>query len=147
MATKPKVLVACALPAAGLELILARFAVESGGERAQNGSWREHAAGAVAIVADPTVRVDRALLDASGGDGPVRHRAERCSLPDLLAASDFVSLHVPLSAATTHLIDAAALAKMKPGAVLVNTSRGAVVDTAALIEALRSGRLAAAGLD
>ena len=72
---------------------------------------------------------------------------ERLELPDLLAASDFVSLHVPLTAETRHLIDADALATMKRGAILVNTSRGAVVDTAALIDALRSGQLGAAGLD
>ena len=52
-----------------------------------------------------------------------------------------------LTPETVHLIDAVALAKMKPEAILVNTSRGAVVDTAALIEALRDGRIAAAGLD
>ena len=72
---------------------------------------------------------------------------EHFELPDLLAASDLVSLHVPLTAETRHLIDADALAAMNRGAILVNTSRGAVVDTAALIDALRSGHLGAAGLD
>jgi glyoxylate reductase len=72
---------------------------------------------------------------------------ERVELPDLLAASDFVSLHLPLTAETRHLIDADALAAIKPGAILVNTSRGGVIDTTALIHALRSGHLGAAGLD
>lgn len=69
------------------------------------------------------------------------------ALPDLLAASDIVSLHLPLTDATAGLIDPAALDRMKSGAVLVNTSRGPIVDEPALVEALRSGRLAGAGLD
>lgn len=69
------------------------------------------------------------------------------SLADLLAASDIVSLHLPLTPDSERLIDRAALGLMKPGSLLVNTSRGGVVDETALVEALRSGRLAAAGLD
>lgn len=71
----------------------------------------------------------------------------RCSLPELLAESDFVSLHVPLTDQTRHLIDAAALAQMKPTAVLVNTSRGPVVDMDALYGALSGGQIAYAALD
>ncbi|WP_284748992.1 2-hydroxyacid dehydrogenase [Amycolatopsis sp. RTGN1] len=68
-------------------------------------------------------------------------------LPALLAESDVVSLHVPLTPATRHLIGAAELRTMKPTATLVNTSRGGVVDEAALLAALRSGVLHSAGLD
>lgn len=68
-------------------------------------------------------------------------------LNDLLGAADFVSLHVPGGAETANLIDAAALAAMKPGSYLINTARGGVVDHEALAEALRTGRLAGAGLD
>jgi D-lactate dehydrogenase len=68
-------------------------------------------------------------------------------LPELLAASDIVSLHCPLTPATHHLIDATALAHMRPGAMLINTSRGAVIDTPAAIAALKDGRLGHLGLD
>ena len=72
---------------------------------------------------------------------------QRVPLADLLADADFVSLHVPLTPETRHLISADELRRMKPGAVLVNTSRGAVVDEAALAAALGAGEIFAAGLD
>lgn len=65
----------------------------------------------------------------------------------LLAESDFVSVHTPLNAATQHLINAATLRQMKPSAILINTSRGGTVDQDALYAALRSDQIAAAGLD
>lgn len=73
--------------------------------------------------------------------------AEFRTLDDLLAEADVVTLHTSLSDETRHLIDASRLALMKPTAVLVNTSRGPVVDEAALVEALRERRIFAAGLD
>jgi phosphoglycerate dehydrogenase-like enzyme len=82
------------------------------------------------------------LHTSTGDDGRPGWR----TLPELLAASDIVSLHLPLTPDTSKLLDAAALALMKPGAVIVNTSRGPIIDEDALIDAVRGGRLAA-GLD
>jgi len=73
--------------------------------------------------------------------------ARRVGLETLLRDADFVSVHVPLNPATRHLIDARALRAMKPTAYLVNTARGPVVDERALVEALREGVIAGAGLD
>lgn len=73
--------------------------------------------------------------------------ARRLDLDSLLRESDAVSLHCPLTPETRHLLDARRLALMKPSAILVNTARGPIVDEAALVDALRTGRLRAAGLD
>jgi glyoxylate reductase len=86
-----------------------------------------------------TGRRESPSLDAIGG--------RRVALEQLLKEADFVSLHVPLTAETTHLIDARALSLMKPTAYLINTSRGPIVDEAALVEALKVHRIAGAGLD
>ena len=80
---------------------------------------------------------------APHADAPDAYRP----LEKLLAEADILSLHVPLDAATDRMIDQDALARMKPGAILINTARGGLVDQAALTDALRSGKLAAAGLD
>jgi phosphoglycerate dehydrogenase-like enzyme len=71
----------------------------------------------------------------------------RLPLDDLLAASDVVSIHLRLSDRSRGLLNRERLGKMKPGAILINTSRGAIVDEPALVEALREKRLAGAGLD
>ena len=88
------------------------------------------------IAADPYPAPD---LVALGG--------EYTSLEALLPACDIVTLHCPLTPATRHLIDADSLARMKPGAMLVNTSRGGLVDSAAVVAALKSRRLGALALD
>lgn len=69
------------------------------------------------------------------------------SFDDLLAEADVVSLHLPLTPDTEHVIDTASLARMKPGAILINTGRGGLVDQTALVAALAAGQIAGAGLD
>ena len=107
-------------------------------------------------------RIGRAVARRAGGFGMrvVYHsrtalsadderalRAERVDFDGLLARSDVLTLHAPLTPETRHAFGRDALRRMRPGSVLVNTARGALVDEAALVDALRDGPLAAAGLD
>jgi D-3-phosphoglycerate dehydrogenase len=89
------------------------------------------------LASDPYVTAEQAAL----------HGVELRALPDLLAAADVVTVHVPLTRATRGLIGAEALARMKPSALLLNVARGGVVDEAAVAEALAAGRLAGAAFD
>ncbi len=109
-----------------------------GGRIARAVGVRAAAFGMTLVVHDPGVGDD--VLDALGA-----RRA--ASLDALLTGADVLSLHLPLTPATRGLIGAAELARMRPGALLVNTSRGEIVDEAALAAALADGRLAGAGLD
>jgi gluconate 2-dehydrogenase len=84
---------------------------------------------------------------SANADAEAQFGARRVTLDELLAQADFVCLQVPLSPDTRHLIGAPEFAKMKPGAILINASRGPVVDEAALIDALAAGRIRGAGLD
>lgn len=99
---------------------------------------RARAFGMRILVHDPYI--DPARLAAEGHD-PV------ASLEAGLAAADIVTLHLPLTGGTRHLIDGAALARLRPEAIVINTARGGLVDEAALAAALRDGRLRGAGID
>ena len=95
-------------------------------------------------------RIGRAVAERARGfrmEVLLHSRSGGPKLDELLEKSDFVSLHVPLTAETRHLIGARELARMKKTAVLVNTARGPIVDEAALVRALQRGEIAAAGLD
>jgi glyoxylate reductase len=92
-------------------------------------------------------RIGRAVARRAAGFAMTVRSSADSSFDELLARSDFLTLHCPLTEQTRHLIDAAALRRMPAHAVLVNTARGAVVDQAALIDALRHGEIAAAAID
>lgn len=96
-----------------------------------------HAFGMQVLAFDPLISADEIRLRG----------AQPASLSDLLAAADVVSLHCPRNADTRGLLGAEAFARMKPGAVFISTARGGIHDEAALYQAIRSGRLAGAGLD
>lgn len=72
---------------------------------------------------------------------------QQCTLEELLSSSDIISLHLPLNDSTRNIIDRGAIAKMKPGAIIVNTARGGLIDEEAAYEALKSGQLGGLGLD
>jgi D-3-phosphoglycerate dehydrogenase len=97
------------------------------------------------LVTDPhgEVRLE-AIREKAGG---LFDMTQAAPFDELLCSSDFISLHVPLNDSTRHFINSAVIAKMKKGAVIINTSRGAVIEEAALVGALKSGQVAYAGLD
>lgn len=103
--------------------------------------------GAVPRVLAPVLAALGCRVLYASRSAPAGAVGEQRELTTLLAESDVVSLHLPLTPQTGRMIDAQALARMKPGAVLINTARGGLVDQAALTGALASGRLGAAGLD
>ncbi len=107
------------------------------GAIARETAARAHALGMATIAHDPFL----------AADDPAWGATRAVTLEALLAGADAVSLHVPLTPDTRHVIDAAALSAMKPDAVLINAARGGVVDEAALAAALRAGRLGGAALD
>lgn len=109
------------------------------GRIAQAVAERLKSFGCAGLYHDPAVRLAPAL-EAALGVSPA-------PFGTLLANADIVTIHVPLTDSTRGLIDEGAIAMMKPGAILVNTARGGIVDEAALAEAMRAGRLLAAGLD
>ncbi len=102
-------------------------------------------------VARRAIGFDMKVLyhDAQRADAEAeRHgNATFVGMDELLASADILTVHVPYSQATHHIVGARELSKMKPGAILIHASRGGVVDDAALVEALKNGRLAGAGLD
>lgn len=129
----------------------------------RNGGWPERIGGSLAgrtlgilgygRLGHPVARLAQAFgmkivaWDRSGSSGVDSFGVERLPLDDLLTISDVVSIHLRLSDESRGLLNREKLWKMKPGAILINTSRGAIVDETALIEALREKRLAGAGLD
>lgn len=92
------------------------------------------------VAHDPFINASHVNI-AGAGEVPL------LSLDDLLATCDIVTLHCPLSPATHHLIGEAQLARMKPGALLINTARGGLIDQDALVASLKSGHLGGAGID
>jgi len=109
------------------------------GRIGQETAARFKAFGTAGIYCDPQVALAPEREEALG--------VSRVDFDELLAAADIITLHVPSGDATYHMIDEEALKQMKPNAIVINTSRGTVIDEAALCRALQEGRIAGAGLD
>jgi len=121
----------------GVELLNKTLGIVGLGKIGSEVAKRASAFGMKVIGCDPFVAPERAQ----------RVGVEIVDLPELLARSDFITFHVPLNKDTRHLVNAETLAKTKRGVRIVNCSRGGIIDEAALAEAIRSGRVAGAGLD
>jgi len=122
----------------GLEIQGQTLGLIGCGNIARETAKRARALGMEVIAYDPHVNVGEPVwLDIN--------RAE--SIPELLEVADVISLHVPLNDSTRNLIDSQALNGVKPGALIINTSRGGIVDEASLIEAMRTGRVGGAAID
>jgi glyoxylate reductase len=139
-------------------LMAAARRIPEAADAARNGRWKtwEPAAFLGADVWGATLgiiglgRIGQAMARRANGFGMevlTTETRDASNLEHLLRRSDFVSLHLPLTPGTHHLVNAETLALMKPTAILVNTSRGGVVDQAALAEALNTGQIAGAALD
>jgi D-3-phosphoglycerate dehydrogenase len=127
------------VPPRGRELADLTLGVLGFGHIGRDVARRARAAFDMDVLAyDPVV--DAATITSTGVRAAARFE-------DLLAEADIVTLHVPLAAATHHLLDAAAFALMKPGALVINAARGPIVDEAALLAALTSGHLGGAAID
>ena len=109
------------------------------GRIGQEAAARFKAFGTAGVYYDPFAALSAEREEALG--------LSRAEFDELLSAADVITLHVPSGEATYHLIDEAALRKMKPNAIVINTARGTVIDEAALGRALKQGRIAGAGLD
>jgi D-3-phosphoglycerate dehydrogenase len=121
----------------GLELRGRTLGIVGLGKIGQAIAARARAMEMTVLASDPFVTAEQAA----------HHGVELIPFDDLLARADVVSVHVPLSRATKNLISTDQLARMKPGAILLNVARGGVIDEAAVAESLRSGRLGGAGID
>ncbi|MGB0084842.1 MAG: NAD(P)-dependent oxidoreductase [Rhodomicrobiaceae bacterium] len=148
-------------------LMLLRFAAFSGTARLMEGQWPREEMGAghegagktlglvgFGSIGQVTAAKARALGFATVAadaflpeSDPAWRATERVALPALLARADIITLHCPLTPQTRSLIGAAEIAALKPGAMLINTARGGIVDEAALAAALRAGHLAGAAID